>query len=129
MVDLTLPNSIRFYTDEDCRNFEEQSRILYENTDFGLIGQLAGGSLGDIAHVPGPNLSNPRGIREPMEWYIAHKTHPEYINRHICVSTGYRLAQFRPFMGGYRLSRGSRCGLWYGFRFPALRADLPGSVS
>ncbi len=67
------------YTDEDCRNFEEQSRLLYESTDFGLIGQLAGGSLGDIAHIPGPNLSNPRGIREPMEWYIAHKTHPEYI--------------------------------------------------
>jgi len=67
------------YTDEDCRNFEKQSRLLYENTDFGLIGQLAGGSLGDIAHVPGPNLSNPTGIREPMEWYISHKTHPEYI--------------------------------------------------
>ncbi|MGD0878387.1 MAG: uroporphyrinogen decarboxylase family protein [Anaerolineales bacterium] len=67
------------YTDADCRNFEEQSRLLYENTDFGLIGQLAGGSLGDIAHVPGPNLSKPRGIREPMEWYIAHKTHPDYI--------------------------------------------------
>ncbi len=67
------------YTDEDCRSFEEQSSFLYENTDFGLIGQLAGSSLGDIAHVPGPNLSNPRGIREPMEWYIAHKTHPDYI--------------------------------------------------
>jgi hypothetical protein len=67
------------YSDDDCRNFDEQSRWLYENTEYGLIGQLAGGSLGDIAHVPGPNLSNPSGIREPAEWYIAHKTHPEYI--------------------------------------------------
>jgi hypothetical protein len=67
------------YTDEESRYFEEQSKYLYENTSLGLIGQLAGGSLGDIAHVPGPNLVNPHGIRDPMEWYIAHKTHPEYI--------------------------------------------------
>lgn len=67
------------YTDEECRYFEEQSRCLYANTDYGLIGQLACASLGDIAHVPGPNVSNPRGIREPIEWYVAHKTHPEYI--------------------------------------------------
>ena len=75
------------YTDEDCYHFEEQSRLLYENTDYGLIGQLAGSSLGDIAHVPGPNLSNPRGIREPMEWYIAHKTHPEYIKEIFAYQT------------------------------------------
>jgi hypothetical protein len=67
------------YTDEECRFIETQARKLYENTSLGLIGQLSGGSLGDIAHVPGPNLVDPHGIRDPMEWYIAHKTHPEYI--------------------------------------------------
>ncbi|MGE5221500.1 MAG: uroporphyrinogen decarboxylase family protein [Omnitrophica WOR_2 bacterium] len=67
------------YTDEECRSIETQARDLYENTSFGLIGQLSGGSLGDIAHVPGPNLADPHGIRDPLEWYIAHKTHPEYI--------------------------------------------------
>jgi hypothetical protein len=67
------------YTDEECRLFEAQARTLFENTPFGLIGQLSGGSLGDIAHVPGPTVNNPQGIRDPMEWYIAHKIHPEYI--------------------------------------------------
>ena len=67
------------YTDEECRLVEAQARTLFENTSFGLIGQLSGGSLGDIAHVPGPNVVDPQGIRDPMEWYIAHKTHPEYI--------------------------------------------------
>jgi hypothetical protein len=67
------------YTDEECRYFEEQSRYWYESTSFGLIGQLAGGSLGDIAHIPGPNMVNPQGIRQPIEWFIAHKTQPEYI--------------------------------------------------
>jgi hypothetical protein len=67
------------YSDEECRFLEEQARSLYENTSLGLIGHLAGGSLGDIAHIPGPNLVNPHGIRDPLEWYIAHKTHPEYI--------------------------------------------------
>jgi len=67
------------YSQEECRFLEEQARNLYENTSLGLIGHLAGASLGDIAHIPGPNLVNPHGIRDPMEWYIAHKTHPEYI--------------------------------------------------
>jgi hypothetical protein len=67
------------YSDEECRFLEEQARSLFENTSLGLIGHLAGGSLGDIAHIPGPNLVNPHGIRDPLEWYIAHKTHPEYI--------------------------------------------------
>jgi hypothetical protein len=67
------------YTDEELREFETQSRYLFENTTYGLIGHLSGGSLGDIAHVPGPNLAFAPGIRDPMEWYVAHKTHPEYI--------------------------------------------------
>jgi hypothetical protein len=67
------------YTEEECRYFEDQSRYWYENTSFGLIGQLAGGSLGDIAHVPGPNLVDPKGIRQPAEWFIAHKIQPNYI--------------------------------------------------
>jgi hypothetical protein len=67
------------YTDEELYEFETQSRFLFDNTSYGLIGHLAGGSLGDIAHVPGPNLAEAPGIRDPMEWYVAHKTHPEYI--------------------------------------------------
>jgi hypothetical protein len=67
------------YTQEDLRYLEDQARQLYENTGYGLVGHLAGGSLGDIAHVPGPNLAHPKGIRSPMDWYVAHKLHPEYI--------------------------------------------------
>jgi len=76
------------YSVEECRYLEEQARFLYENTEYGLIGQLSGGSLGDIAHIPGPNLTNPRGIRDPMEWYVAHKTHPEYIQDIYAYQTG-----------------------------------------
>ncbi len=67
------------YSEEECRFYEQQARYLFDNTDFGLIGMLSGGSLGDIAHVPGPNLAYPRGIREPMDWYVAHKLNPDYI--------------------------------------------------
>lgn len=66
-------------TDEELRYLEAQARSLYENTELGLIGSIAGASLGDIAHVPGPWLSQPKGIREPMDWYAAHLIHPEYI--------------------------------------------------
>ena len=67
------------YSDEECRFYERQARFLYDNTEYGLIGMLSGGSLGDIAHVPGPDLGYPRGIRDPMDWYVAHKLNPDYI--------------------------------------------------
>ncbi len=41
---------------------------------------FGGGGFGDIAWVPGPNLPHPKGIRDPQDWIIAHKTNPEYIS-------------------------------------------------
>jgi hypothetical protein len=87
------------YTEEELRYFEEQSRSLYENTEYGLIGHLAGGSLGDIAHVPGPNLANPRGIRDPMEWYVAHLTHPDYIRDTLQTEIAATLSYWRCRLG------------------------------
>lgn len=83
------------YSDEECRYYEEQARFLYENTPYGLIGQLAGGSLGDIAHVPGPNVVDPQGIRQPIEWLIAHKTQPEYIRDIFAYQTEITLKNAR----------------------------------
>ncbi|MGQ9681186.1 MAG: uroporphyrinogen decarboxylase family protein [Anaerolineae bacterium] len=68
------------YSDEDLHYLEAEARRLYETTDRAIVALLSGAGFGDIAHVPGPWLAHPKGIRDPQEWYVAHATHPEYIH-------------------------------------------------
>ncbi len=37
-------------------------------------------ALGDAANIPGPNLRNPKGIRNLDEWYTAPLLYPEYVH-------------------------------------------------
>jgi uroporphyrinogen-III decarboxylase len=45
-----------------------------------VITHLNGTCLGDIALVPAPFLTHPKGIRDVAEWYMATATHPDYVN-------------------------------------------------
>ncbi len=67
------------FTDEELAHIERQADYLYNNTERAIIGNFGQGGLGDIALVPGPWLKTPKGIRDPVEYYIAHILHPEYI--------------------------------------------------
>lgn len=64
---------------EELRAQEEESKALYENTDFAIVSVLIPASFNDFAHLPGPFLKEPRGIRDPVRWLEYHYTHPEYI--------------------------------------------------
>ena len=44
-----------------------------------VIAGLGGTALGDIAHVPGIKLKNPKGIRDIAEWYMSILMRPDYI--------------------------------------------------
>jgi hypothetical protein len=67
------------YTQEDLRYLEESSTHYYENTDYALVGNFWGAGFGDIAIVPGPAVLNPKGIRDPEEWYVSAVTRKDYI--------------------------------------------------
>jgi hypothetical protein len=67
------------YTPDDVHYLKERAGWLYANTERSLVWSFGGGGFGDIAWVPGPNLPHPKGIRDPLDWIIAHKTNPEYI--------------------------------------------------
>ena len=45
-----------------------------------VITHLNGTGLGDIALVPAPFLTHPKGIRDVAEWYMATAAHPDYVN-------------------------------------------------
>jgi len=48
-------------------------------TDRAVITHLNGTGLGDIALVPAPFLTRPKGIRDVAEWYMATAANPDYV--------------------------------------------------
>lgn len=44
-----------------------------------VIASFGGTALGDIAHIPGMKLKDPKGIRDITEWYMSIVMRPEYI--------------------------------------------------
>jgi hypothetical protein len=45
-----------------------------------VVATFGGTALGDIALVPGPFMSDPRGIRDIQEWYISTSTRQELVH-------------------------------------------------
>jgi len=67
------------YTEEDLRYLEETSKQFFENTEYALLGNFWGAGFGDIAIVPGPGILDPKGIRDPEEWYVSSVIRKGYI--------------------------------------------------
>jgi len=67
------------FTDEDCAYYEKASKELYEETDYAVFGNFFLGGVGDIFHIPGAWLKDPKGIRDLEEWIMAPYLHPEYV--------------------------------------------------
>lgn len=72
-------DSFQVKGEEDCIHWEKESRRLYDNSDFAVMGILGGMGLGDAAEIPGPFLKHPRGIRRMEDWLMAHVLYPEYL--------------------------------------------------
>jgi hypothetical protein len=45
----------------------------------GVVASPGGTALGDIAHIPGIKLKNPRGIRDITEWYMSILIRPDLV--------------------------------------------------
>jgi len=67
------------FTQEECLWFEEKSTSLFKGTDRALFGNFWESGIGDIFLIPGPMLTNPKGIRDEETWIKAHITNPDYI--------------------------------------------------
>ncbi len=57
------------FDDEDLAHFEREATRIHEETDYGLVMNFGQGGLGDVAFVPGENLIEPKGLRDPNLWY------------------------------------------------------------
>ena len=51
------------------------------STGRGVVATFGGTAFGDIALVPGPFLTNPKGIRDITEWYVSTRSRRPYIHK------------------------------------------------
>lgn len=68
------------FTDEQLRRIENNVNYYYNNTDYGIFGGGALAGFGDFASVPGPNVLKPKGVRDLVNFMVAHHTLPNYIH-------------------------------------------------
>ena len=66
--------------DNQLRFIEDQCNYFYDNTEYGMIYSGALASIGDFAIIPGPNVKDPKGIRDLPDFMMAHSICPEYVH-------------------------------------------------
>jgi hypothetical protein len=49
--------------------------------EYAVFAALINTNLGDIAWVPGPDLADPKGVRDVAEWYMLTASHPEVVHK------------------------------------------------
>jgi hypothetical protein len=65
--------------EEELQHLEASARRA-RSTGRMVVGSFGGTALGDISHIPGPALINPRGIRSVTEWYMSTRMRREYVH-------------------------------------------------
>jgi hypothetical protein len=75
-------DNLEEFTPLSRRSLEYMRRQLPEKTagGRGLVVQIGGTGIGDIALVPAPMLKRPKGLRDIAEWYMATVADPQYLH-------------------------------------------------
>ena len=71
--------TFRLYTDEELRDLETTSKFVYENTGSSLVGGFLGASFSRMTETMGPYILEPKGIRDPEEWFVSLLTRKDYV--------------------------------------------------
>ena len=66
-----------------------------EGSSEGVIANVGGTALGDIALVPAPFMKRPRGIRDIAEWYMATRARPDYVHAVFEKQAGIAIERLR----------------------------------
>jgi len=99
--ELTVENQTEEYTilkEEALQFFESEVEGLFQETDYGIIFRgVAGTNLGDIAHIPGCALPDPKGIRDIEEWYVSLLIRKDFIKDVFAKMTEIALENLKLF--------------------------------
>jgi hypothetical protein len=67
-------------TEAELDGIEEDARAV--NTgEYAVFASLVNTALGDIGFIPGPDLTDPKGVRDVAEWYMLTASHPEIVHK------------------------------------------------
>ena len=67
-------------TEADLDKIEEDARAL-DSGEYAVFASLVNTNFGDIAWVPGPDLIDPKGVRDVAEWYMLTASHPDVVHK------------------------------------------------
>jgi hypothetical protein len=67
-------------TEAELDGIEEDARAA-DDGEYAVFASLVNTALGDIAFVPGPDLTDPKGVRDVAEWYMLTASHPEVVHK------------------------------------------------
>ena len=68
------------FKQEDLDYLTSQARVA-ARSDRAVLANFGGTPLGDIALVPGPFLTHPKGIRDVSEWYMSTVLRKDYLHQ------------------------------------------------
>ncbi|MDD4109205.1 MAG: uroporphyrinogen decarboxylase family protein, partial [Prolixibacteraceae bacterium] len=67
-------------TDKDLEHWKSEVNKAF-STGKAVIASFGGTALGDVGHIPGTQLINPKGIRDVAEWYMSILIRPGHIKK------------------------------------------------
>ena len=82
-------NFFSVMSDETAKYYEKESKRLFEETPYAIIGNLAGAGFGDPGAVPAPFEKYPKGIRKFDDWCMKNPVVLIIVALLIGVACGY----------------------------------------
>jgi hypothetical protein len=78
------------FSEADKAYWSRQAELA-SHTDKAVLANFGGTALGDIALVPGPFMTHPKGIRDVSEWYMSTVLRKDYLHQIFSVQTDIAL--------------------------------------
>lgn len=69
----------QLYDQDTLEHLRRRSEELYKGTDYAVLGNFNGASLGDMVVVLAHELESPKGIRNYSDFLMAHVERPDYL--------------------------------------------------
>jgi uroporphyrinogen-III decarboxylase len=86
---------------DEMIEFHKHKMAVYKSENRAI--QVSPGyfGLGDANNIPGPNVKNPKGIRDLTEWYMAPLLYPEYVNKVFDIECERAIETFKKYYAAF----------------------------
>ena len=95
--------NVEDYTRVSDAQISFHKKVLEEVRGYNRAIQVGPGyfGLGDANNIPGPNLKDPKGIRDITEWYTAPLMYPDYVHEVFEKGTDVAIESFKKYWDAF----------------------------